>query len=823
MVDGPEVKLGADAGPLKSGMDDASRSVAASLAGIQKALEGFTTASKKASDDSQKNNADISRAFQAMQSQVTGAFSGITGAIEKFKLAFGALSAVLAGGMLWKSSVEEMLHFEDEVRKIQIVFGMMSDQATTTATALKILGKTGDDFAAMGMKLARQIKQDETGLNDLGVATRNASGELLPLDRIMTNAFETMQTYRAGADQDVVALKAFGRGVGDVVEVMLRLPAAQQRAIELQHELGIEMGPEHQKEIEAYRLEVGAFQVVLASIGEKIGAAVLPQLMNLAKYFNDVGPAAVEFIIKAIKLLIATIDALSTGAKEMGLYFVGTWENLKIVALAGWEALKDIYNTGGANVFNIWAEMNRKKLKNELETNAAILGLEHDLVLRLAALDETHTGGAAGGVPGLRSGSRSVPVSGGPKAESDVAGFESSLKASENYYNNLKLQQGSFETWSVEMTRDYWAEVLAFANLSTKDRESITNKFYDAERQVQQRAFASYLGSLEAEKAALGHNIEAKIAIEEKETALIAQRYGAEAPEAQAAYAKLAALRQQLADQRNRIAEVERKTQEDTLKHEYDMAKLNADQALALRQISAQQRFAIEQKYLADEYQLELSAINDRIALMASDPTSDPVKLAELEEQKLKIIQDYETKRTQIENAAVLERKQYQLQADEAIQNSFGTLLSDLMSGTKSWKQAMLDAVNSITKALNDLVAKKLAQQLFGGGTAGGGIIDSLMSGLFGGGGGGGVTPGGFGLGGFDIPAFALGTNYVPRDTLAVVHKGEAIVPAAYNKGGRSLNVTNNFSVSGPVNTQTQDQIAAKSARATQRAMYRNL
>lgn len=35
--------------------------------------------------------------------------------------------------------------------------------------------------------------------------------------------------------------------------------------------------------------------------------------------------------------------------------------------------------------------------------------------------------------------------------------------------------------------------------------------------------------------------------------------------------------------------------------------------------------------------------------------------------------------------------------------------------------------------------------------------------------------------GGANIPAFAVGTNYVPRDMLAQIHEGEAIVPKAYN------------------------------------------
>ncbi len=38
-----------------------------------------------------------------------------------------------------------------------------------------------------------------------------------------------------------------------------------------------------------------------------------------------------------------------------------------------------------------------------------------------------------------------------------------------------------------------------------------------------------------------------------------------------------------------------------------------------------------------------------------------------------------------------------------------------------------------------------------------------------------------FGLGMLNIPKFDVGTNYVPNDTLAVVHKGESVVPKRFN------------------------------------------
>ncbi len=48
---------------------------------------------------------------------------------------------------------------------------------------------------------------------------------------------------------------------------------------------------------------------------------------------------------------------------------------------------------------------------------------------------------------------------------------------------------------------------------------------------------------------------------------------------------------------------------------------------------------------------------------------------------------------------------------------------------------------------------------------------------------------GAFGGGAVDIPAFDKGTDFVPRDMLAYVHRGEAIIPAGKNPGGSGVTV----------------------------------
>ena len=81
---------------------------------------------------------------------------------------------------------------------------------------------------------------------------------------------------------------------------------------------------------------------------------------------------------------------------------------------------------------------------------------------------------------------------------------------------------------------------------------------------------------------------------------------------------------------------------------------------------------------------------------------------------------------------------------------------------------------------------------------------------------------GGFG-GGFSIPSFDVGTAYVPQDTLAMVHKGERIIPAAQNRTGSGGHgpISMAFHLSGPADTRTQEQIARAAYSGMRRAQAR--
>jgi hypothetical protein len=124
--------------------------------------------------------------------------------------------------------------------------------------------------------------------------------------------------------------------------------------------------------------------------------------------------------------------------------------------------------------------------------------------------------------------------------------------------------------------------------------------------------------------------------------------------------------------------------------------------------------------------------------------------------------------------------------AAKNIQSAFADFLFDpFQNGTKSMLQSFGETVR---RMVANAVAADLGKRLFGDlGKDGGGIGGLVGSGLS-------------WLSGI-LPKFDVGSDYVPRDMAAIVHKGERIVPAAQNKpgalGGHSVSVIVNMGGSG--------------------------
>lgn len=160
-----------------------------------------------------------------------------------------------------------------------------------------------------------------------------------------------------------------------------------------------------------------------------------------------------------------------------------------------------------------------------------------------------------------------------------------------------------------------------------------------------------------------------------------------------------------------------------------------------------------------------------------------------------------------------------QIELFDTFRGAASNALSDVVSGTKSVKEAFKDMLDTIVERINQIVADKLIEQLFGAqGTtqtgSQGGWISTLIGAFFGGGRatGGGVSSGKF---------YEVGENDSPELLMAggrqyLIPGNQGSVRPMGNGGGASM--VNNFNFAAPASPKTQTQVAAKIGFEVRRA-----
>lgn len=172
--------------------------------------------------------------------------------------------------------------------------------------------------------------------------------------------------------------------------------------------------------------------------------------------------------------------------------------------------------------------------------------------------------------------------------------------------------------------------------------------------------------------------------------------------------------------------------------------------------------------------------------------------------------------------------EEFAKQADfaDSVRQSMSTLFKDVITGSKSAKEAMTDFLDSIISKMLDMAINNLVEQLlgsFGGGFGGsmGGGFQSLFAGF-----GGGRAVGG--------PVSANGMYRVNehgpemltvggKDFLMMGRDSGRVTPNHMLPGGRGTQQTNNFIIEGKIDRRTQEQISGQVGRKIAQSQNRNM
>lgn len=585
----------------------------------------------------------IKNSTDQMKAHMGGLVDGV-GFVGK---AFAGLAAIAGGGALFAAAIEGVKQVTGEAKMMGKILGTTTSEASIFNVALASVGASTDQAKTAILMMTRTLGTSPEKFERLGVATKNAAGELRPMSDILVDVNTKFAAMTDGTGKNLAMAAIFGRRWMDVGPVLGMTAEAMEKAREHAESLNLVVGEENERDTKRFKIGMSGLKEVMEGIQKTIGQAVMPLLTDLGEWFASIGPAAVSVTQYAIGGLVAALQGLKFVA-------VGVWEGLKTliegfatgIAMAvdmvdkaihgDWAGARAAWKTGTDQIADI-ATANLKIVADEADKTANAI---NQLFSKQTATKKKSGSDAPDmGKPG---------ADGTPQEKSQIGIWEAVNAADKAHYelsNNLKQRDLSEDVV-------FWNAKAAIANAANGDKLKALAKAAAAELALMKKSAAD--GRALSDEA-----------INESE---------------KAALAGLALTKEQY------------------------------DSDLALGRINAAQLIQLEKDLEAQRNAIQVNAQQLRTQLVESDPNHSPVALQKEKDKLLDLERAHQMKLTQLKNAATLEDNKASLGFFKSMQTGVEGMLTGLMTGTKKMSDVFKDMFKSVWQAFAEMAAKIAAE-----------------------------------------------------------------------------------------------------------------
>jgi hypothetical protein len=479
----------------------------ATTAELEKAAGVASKAVSDAMNTMRDRMVGVGDAAKVMHLNAAGALDGMRSATEPVTAAFGSLNgavaavtAILAGGAVFRSAVNETLKLGSEAKMLAGAFAITATEASVLNIALGDVFLSSDQAAGAASGMARNIKQNEGAMNAMGVVTRGANGELLATQELLRNGAKVVMDHAAGMNQSIAMTQVFGRGMTDVgVAVKLAnldMDAARAKA----ESLSLTITAENVEANKAFKNSMNDVGDVVTGLKKAIGDALIPVLAKLGEWFSEIGPAAVVTVKGAIGGLVSVFWALKNGV-------VVLWETLDAMIYSIAEPLlslgRALYKLvtgdfkGAAEEMTNWPDRIAQRWDAAMKSMVAS---SEDTMTKIGNLfsDGTEAKGPKGGTR-----QASVKEGKDDKEQSQMGDFKDALRT-------RLTEQGQFFAESTGMELAYWQNIKATRTLSVKDAQSVNAEIFNLTRKRLQDEHQEQFSAIDNERALTGERLNVK-------------------------------------------------------------------------------------------------------------------------------------------------------------------------------------------------------------------------------------------------------------------------------------------------------------------------
>lgn len=556
------------------------------------------------------------------------AIGGLTGPLGVLQSKFVAIGAVLAGGAVFKDAVAQSVILTEESTKLARALGISASEASTLREALTAGNTSQEEFVGAAKGLAKQVRENEDGLQAMGLKTRDAAGQLRPLSDLTLEAIGVLNGYRAGTDRAIAGQVLFGKGFEMTSNLALLNKEAVGEVAEQMRALGMVVSTESVAAWQAYDDASDSAALTLKALKTTIGSALLPVLTTLGNWFSAVGPAAVVGLKGAVGGLISIFWGLKNAVvitfEIINAAVVQITEPLRALAVGMYKALSGDFAGAKAEFMNIpkvwntaWDKAFDTIADSAKDTREKILNLFSDGTP--AALPDK-------GDKSARNLLKHEKAKKDKEDPSHMGTYEAVLAERKNLYE----QENVLRQFSKQQELDYWRELQITYQINSKDQLAIVKRTATLELEIRRE---SAKNERDLRQAGIDH-----------------QRAGA-------------------------LAQVQ---------YEEQVARFAREN----REITQRQLITLEEDFARRRFEIDYQAALDRYELTKNDPAVTPAALAQAKEQMLEIERNYQLRRGEL----VQDKKQADGNLNaifDDIGSSFGNAANAILTRASTLQQAL--------------------------------------------------------------------------------------------------------------------------------------